>query len=385
MVFAHLALSILQMSPLHAYLSKPDAAYRYDEKSAVETTLVSQRWKGVEWTHSLRRSNPQKLGSWGVAVLLITGDRVDRSDLPYSQRIADAATMPVYTLFDIPNQPLWGKVEDDLIAYTFEEYLKTNEADWPLLLPMTKSAIRAMDAIQAITKSSSNPINRFIITGASKRGWTTWLVGALNDPRVVGLAPMVFDNLNFKAQLEHQRKLWGKLSPMLADYEKRGLDQILDTEPGKKLVAIVDPYAHRSRYSVPILNIVGTNDPYWAPDSHQLYADLNGQAMCVIPNRGHNLGGDEIPALGEFARRVGKGSRIPVLMATFKGLSYSVSSLTKVGMVMAESDTMDFVGSKWKVTTSNRTGVLLPSPKNRAIFFRDGNLTTGVTLIPKSR
>ncbi|HMS54058.1 MAG TPA: PhoPQ-activated protein PqaA family protein [Fimbriimonadaceae bacterium] len=385
MVFFHLALGLLEAQPLDAYLAKPDATYTFKAISASETSMVSQTWRGHKWSHTIRRSDPTRVTQNGVAILLITGDRVDRADLPYSEAIAKAAGLPVFTLFDIPNQPLWGKVEDDLIAHTFENFMKSGESDWPLLLPMTKAALRAMDTVTATTKNSKNPIRKFVVTGASKRGWTTWLVGASGNSRVIGIAPMVFDNLNFKAQLDHQRKLWGRLSPMLADYSERGLDQVLDTEPGRKLLAMVDPYAYKRRYGVPILNVVGTNDPYWAPDSHQLYRDLSGQVMLVVPNRGHNLGGDEIPGLAEFAKRVASGDKVPVLEAGFDGLKYSVSSGSRVSCWIAESETMDFTKSVWKATGSNYKGTLPPSKRNRAVFFKTANLTTGVTLIPRSK
>lgn len=34
-------------------------------------------------------------------------------------------------------------------------------------------------------------------TGASKRGWTTWLVGAVDTTRVMAIVPIVLDAINF--------------------------------------------------------------------------------------------------------------------------------------------------------------------------------------------
>ena len=55
----------------------------------------------------------------------------------------------------VPNQPLVfaddpgnQRNEDAIIAYTFDKFLKTQDPTWPLLLPMAKSAVRAMDTIQ---------------------------------------------------------------------------------------------------------------------------------------------------------------------------------------------------------------------------------------------
>jgi len=66
-------------------------------------------------------------------------------------------------------------------------------------LPMTKSAVRAMDTVTAFLGSSREVTSggRFVVAGGSKRGWTTWTTAAV-DKRVVGIIPIVIDVLNIE-------------------------------------------------------------------------------------------------------------------------------------------------------------------------------------------
>ena len=84
----------------------------------------------------------------------------------------------------VPNQPLmfsdedFTRTEDEIIAYSWEKFLTTGDPKWPLNIPMTKSAVTAMDAIQdhcADIPFFPITINDFFISGASKRGWTCLL------------------------------------------------------------------------------------------------------------------------------------------------------------------------------------------------------------------
>ena len=143
------------------------------------------------------------------AVLVIGGgvwNRNDNAEKPTKRfpgntgvyiQIAEKLKTPVAVLLNVPKQPMFeGLVEDEIISLTFDKFLTTEETDWPLLLPMTKSAVRGMDAMQAFCKQEWKlKIEHFTVTGASKRGWTTWLTGAM-DNRVNAIAPMVIDTLN---------------------------------------------------------------------------------------------------------------------------------------------------------------------------------------------
>lgn len=368
MVLPLLALFLTPANPptaFYDYLKRPDASYKFDvtEKSGDKIiNLTSQTWQGIDWQHTVYYKSPKDIVHKGVAILYITGDGPKPADYLDIGLITAGTNMPVATVFNVPNQPLWDLKEDDLIAHTFEKYLETGDTTWPLLFPMAKSAIRAMDAVQAVTKNTSNPITKFVVGGASKRGWTTWFVGAAKDPHVIGIAPMVIDNLNVQKQMPHQLEQWGKYSEQIEEYTRRGLQAKLSTPAGAKLAQMIDPYYYLPNISVPTLIITGANDQYWAADAmSQYWNDLKMPHWAsIVPNAGHELGDKKqtIAAVGAFANALAGDFKMPDLEFTLDkvgtGRSYVLRGMSaglpvqQVSVLVARSGTTDFRLSKWE-------------------------------------
>jgi PhoPQ-activated pathogenicity-related protein len=316
-VRAVLVLAALAATPARAdlagYVQRAEPAARVEvtdertEKGLAVTTLelVSQAWRGKPWHHELRVFRPMPSKPGDVAVLAVSG-----SDA-LGRELAHRTGRPVATLSDVPNQPLYfGKREDDLLAHTFAEYLKTGDEEWPLLFPMTKSVVAAMNVL-----ADRGVAERFVVTGASKRGWTSWLAGIV-DERVAGIVPVVFDNLSFGAQMKHQEELWGAYSEELSDYTLRGLQSQIGTPRGAKLVAMVDPIAYRDELRrLKKLVVNGTNDPYWATDAIRQYWDeLEGEkSVLYVPNGGHAIAHEErvLAATAAFVRHLDEGRSMP--------------------------------------------------------------------------
>lgn len=349
---------------LQDFLAKKDSTVAWrvlrEDQGQTEIELTSQTWQGVVWKHGVLIQQPPKVEFKGTGVLYITGDGPRDGDRMQIRLLSTATGMPVAMLFGIPNQPIWNVREDDLIAHTFEKYLSTRDASWPLLFPMAKSAVRAMDAVEDVTKKSSNPLKKFLVTGASKRGWTTWLVGASGDKRVAGIAPMVYDNLNIPVQMKHQIASWGEYSLQIQDYTRRGLQAKLDTAMGQKLSAMVDPYSYRDHIKVPTLIVNGGNDPYWTVDALGKYwGDLKQPKWArIIPNVGHDLGGGilAIEAIGMFGRSLAGAFPMPKWSATTSkeaGTYITQLDVSSAGFVAGrvwvnDSSNMDFRDSKWE-------------------------------------
>ena len=66
-----------------------------------------------------------------------------------------------------------------------------------------------MDAAEDFVRGvHGNQITSWAVAGASKRGWTTWTTAAV-DSRVICIAPVVLDVLNFVKNLHHMWRAYG--------------------------------------------------------------------------------------------------------------------------------------------------------------------------------
>ena len=352
---------------LDKYIARPEKAYKWVEapelvqsQNETDLRLTSQTWHGKQWTHRLQIFTPQKLVSPDAALINVSYGGGSIAETFAGQALADAMGATVVNLFNVPNQPLFDKTEDDLIAYTFAKYLETGDETWPLLLPMTKSVTQAMNALEEWSdKHATTKITRFIISGSSKRGWTTDLVAAV-DPRVVGIVPIVYDNLNIPAQIPHQREIWGKTSDMTGAYNDIGLFDKMKTPAGQKLLQIVDPYSYRGRLTMPKLFVHATNDGYWALDSAQFYwPNLTGDnRLFEVPNVPHTLG-NSIPAVAGSAAAWSKlilsGQNAPDVALQVDGQNgtHQFSARTdgkpaKVRLWLSDSASQDFRKAQWR-------------------------------------
>ncbi len=366
---------------LSDYVRAPDASFGWklrqrtalDEAECLELTLTSQTWRGIPWRHQLFLIKPNTLRDTSRALLLISGGnwRPELAEPPPAgqqvpgevqllARVARQVGTIAAVLKHVPQQPMFdGMVEDEIISYTFEQCIRTRDFTWPLLLPMVKSAARGMDAVQQCCKTEWNcSPARFTVTGASKRGWTTWLVSAV-DSRVEALAPMVIDVLNMGPQMQHQLFSFGRYSEQIEDYTRRGIQGQMVTSLGQALTRLVDPYSYRKAIAQPKLILLGTNDRYWPLDALNLYWDgLSGEKHVVyVPNRGHKLDDPErvLGSLAALHRQAMGELKLAALDWTLEegphGVQLTIASDVEPAQVTAwtaAAPTRDFRDAKWE-------------------------------------
>jgi PhoPQ-activated pathogenicity-related protein len=376
-----LALSLLAtgtaaLADLADYVKRPDPEFKWSKQGEntagnvkiISLNLRSQVWRDIPWDHNVRVFLPPVMKHPKTALLLITGGNPGETDTLLFSALAPRLGAPLVVLYNIPNQPLFGgKTEDDLIAHTFEEYLGSGDETWPLLFPMVKSAVRTMDAVQELSRKEwAAPVEDFVVTGASKRGWTTYLTGA-SDKRVRAIAPMVFNNLKFQAQMPRQLELWGRYSEQIEDYSRRGLQQKMETGRGKKLTAMVDPWFYRKQLAMPKLLIHGANDRYWASDATRLYwDDLEGDKYLLnIPNAGHGLEDRTrlVNSLAAFFHAVAESAALPKLASKAESKDGKVTLRAQssvkpqeVRLWTARAADLDFRPVKWEMTLMKEAG-----------------------------
>lgn len=311
-----------KQTALDRYIAAPDPDYKWTLNSTINgkgykayvLELTSQAWRNEKevdkpvWKHWLTVIRPETV-NYNTGFLFITGGNNKSgppatSDIMLTQTALDTNSV-VAELKQVPSEPLVfpddGKprTEDGIIAYTWDKFLKGGDEFWPLRLPMTKSAVKAMDAIQEFGRAENGgnyKLDKFVVSGGSKRGWTTWTTAAV-DKRVVAIIPIVIDMLNIQQSFEHHYRVYGFFAPAVGDYVERGLMDWNGTKEYKKLMEIEEPFEYRDRLTMPKFVVNAAGDQFFVPDSAQFYwKDLQGEKLLrYVPNADHGMGGSDVP------------------------------------------------------------------------------------------
>lgn len=318
-------------SLLKDYVMSTDSAFRFEVVHTVTgkdydyhvLKMTSQNWltpelvDHTEWWHWVSvvvpRDSPFETG------LMWIGGGSTTTEMPKepNELILSAATQTnsiVAQIHNVPFQPLtfandsFGeRYEDEIISYGWRKFLeggaKDEDAIWLARLPMTKSVKLAMDATSELVKVYYDKnLENYVVSGASKRGWTTWTIAAVDD-RVVAIVPIVIDLLNLVPSFEHHWKNYGFWAPAVNDYVSEGVMEWMGTPEFDKMLEIIDPYSFLADLDMPKLVINAAGDQFFQPDSWEFYwNDLKGEKhIQYVPNFGHDLSkSDAFPNMISF-------------------------------------------------------------------------------------
>lgn len=399
----HLAALLVLLSPLargadtalDRYVARPDLHFWYaqyhSESKPLYTTwfldMTSQQWRSPSevdrsvWTHQVMITMPRLFTAKKrrTAVLVIDGGGNDspppRDTDTQAAAMATVLGTPVVILKQIPNQPLAfsdeqprSRSEDALIAYTLDRFMRDPlDETWPAHLPMTKAVVRAMDTAQQFLAAKSIRIDRFILTGGSKRGWTAWLTAAV-DKRVAAIAPASIDFLNLGEQVRHQCEAYGFYPEAIRDYAALDVLSQARTPAGVALTGIIDPFDYRQRYTLPKFMLNAAGDQYFMPDSSRFYfGDLPRRKwLRYSPNTDHAQNTAAWLSGVAWAKKVLDNKPLPRLDWTYDpdAAEIRVKTLNKPSQVTlwtaSNPDARDFrlmsIGNAWRGDTLRNLG-----------------------------
>lgn len=366
---------------LQQYVKTPDPEYGYrvlpeytmrnrDESfTAFVLNMTSHQWLSPKtvtrtlWWHYLTVVIPDNIVYPDVGCLYVTGgsnndDPIDPAtdvELVLIRQVATRVGIVCalqrqnpngrFRFHDDPENKYRGG--DDLIAFTMKYFMETgkNNPEALLLSPMTKSAVRGMDTI---TKFVDSRIQRFFITGASKRGWVSWLAAAV-DERVIGVAPLVLDFLNMIPNFAHHYRSMNGWSWALKDYWYHNITMYLNDPSATLATDIIDPFAYRELLTLPKYVITAGSDEFFIPDDAHYYYDqmLGPTYLRVHQNTDHIL-------IGRYREIVDEavGFVLTVLEGwDFPKITWTRTESGDLGIITVRTDTTPTEITAWKADT----------------------------------
>ena len=312
-------LSTDSYSSMEDYISSTKNEFSYD----IEEIIYEDDWTGyhirmtsgewldskkvdnIEWWHYVDIVIPKETAT-GAGIMFIdsgvedeTYFRLDSTSVGYALKTKSI----IVNIHNIPFQPInfldsdqESFYEDDLIAFAWNQFLekgaKQKDIEWLPRFPMTRAVVRAMDLAQEIAFQNSVSLNNFVVSGASKRGWTAWTTAAV-DSRVIGVVPMVIDMLNLVPSFENHFRSYGEFSPAVQSYINYDIQDWMETEEFKILLSYVEPFSFKENFTMPKYIINAGSDEFFSTDSWRFYYDqLPGDKLLrYVPNTNHSLNG----------------------------------------------------------------------------------------------
>lgn len=318
--------------------------------------MISQSWspgglvQPAQWQHHVDMYLPaHPVKSHHALIVVNNGTNYPNGVIKAEQRnefspemlvsIARATKTIVISVSNIPNQYLtYGTdnkplKEDDSVARSWSLFM-----DNPALrtrasvhIPMATAVSQAIRVAKHELKAQG--ITRFIVTGASKRGWSSWLT-FISDPDVDAVVPFVIDLLDTRAALTHMYRTYGGNWPIVFyPYYQQGIDKAINTSAFQELMKIEDPMQYLAAGQSTQLNKVkyivnASGDDFYAPDNARFYYDaLPGEkSLRVVPNTNHNGILKHVErTLVTFVNRFMKNKPLPQLTVKLKGDALSVT------------------------------------------------------------
>ncbi len=305
------------------YVRRPDPAFKYTVQTTADSggtdyqiDMTSQVWQGQEWKSPMAVFIPAKSIAPDTALLAIGGGQGSAAQNQSAMMGFACATVGGYA------DPVFGMPWNKAMLYAVQQCLEHGDPNWAILCPYVKAAVRAMDVVQAVSAKQGTPIKKFILTGHSRCGYTSYALATF-DPRVIGIAPCAGHILGYEQQLKIGAVY---ISAMLQPGQAA-------SEAGLQYLAMTDPYLQRAKMTMPKLDICGTNDEMFPPKTLGAFWDgLPGpKYLLAVDNAIHAGGPTSVQAspktraaIVAFARATATGKALPAIEAKFSEIDGAI-------------------------------------------------------------
>ncbi|MCD3099836.1 PhoPQ-activated pathogenicity-related family protein, partial [Salmonella enterica] len=391
--------------------------------------LLSQHWSPddmvtpAQWRHNVDIYIPETAKEHHALVVVNNGINYDKGvqitgkpgDFPQETlaSISRDTNTIVISVSDIPNQYLTFQddkkplKEDESVSRSWALFMEAPEKRelMPLNIPMVTALSQAMRlAKKELTQWN---INSFIITGISKRGWTTWL-SAIADPDVEAIVPFAIDLLDIDASLEHIYQSYGGNWPItFYPYYQQGIDEKMKSPTFTQLRQVIDPLRYlntiyQPRLAIPKYIINASGDDFFVPDNTRFYySKLPGvKSLRIVPNMNHysiNQFAEEslVPFINRFQSKKTLPQLIGLIHHHLLTVYFSEAPVKVVRWTANNPNARDFryaCGIRYKPLTidipaNNKISITLNEPKTgwEATYieatFNDGYVATSQVYI----
>jgi len=194
-----------------------------------------------------------------------------------------------------------GRMGDNQVAWSIKDYLinADNDPRRLILLPMAKAGLLQMQAAQEFIKQKNfgDLSAGWMVMGASKRGWTTYLIGAVAPScescvKVIGLLPMVPIMPDLHLDLHRQWRAYNGFSFAFKDYLDTDLIKHLNLEKSREALKMIDPLSFKENIAqIPKHVTLASSDEFMMMDWTNIWYDkVPGEFhVNIVPDAEHGL------------------------------------------------------------------------------------------------
>ena len=185
---------------------------------------------------------------------------------------------------------------------------------------MAKAVFQCMKTAQEFVNNQLEiaEVDNWIVTGASKRGWTTWMTGVTecsNCVNVAAIIPLVPIEPNLLEGVHTQWKSYGGWTFAFNSYTDAGIMQWLDDDIFAKMTTFLDPLNYADRLAkIPKYIMLSSDDEFMMFDWTSAYFDkflsMGETKLLISPNSEHSLATaipNVISSASSFARSIASG------------------------------------------------------------------------------